>query len=66
LPSLAEDFPFPEDEEDLATGKWLAVDEALAPPNLLIDGTRRDLILFREWIGAAQPNQGRKHQPRVV
>ena len=47
-PTLTEEFSLPADEEDLGAVHWLTVDEALALPNLLADGTREDLELFRE------------------
>jgi 8-oxo-dGTP pyrophosphatase MutT (NUDIX family) len=51
-PTVAEDFPLPEDEEDLAAVKWFTVEEALALPDLLTNGTRRDLTLFQERLRA--------------
>lgn len=50
-PSPAEDVPL-QDEEDLAAVRWFAVDDALALPNLLGDGTKEDLTLFRERLRA--------------
>ncbi len=47
-PSLPDDFHLAEDETDLAAVKWFTVDEALSLPNLLTDGTKRDLLLFRD------------------
>ncbi|HEX2034090.1 MAG TPA: NUDIX hydrolase [Chloroflexota bacterium] len=52
-PSLAEDFSFPEDEEDLAAVRWFTVQKALALPHLLSDGTRHDLALFQERLRTA-------------
>ena len=49
--TLEEDFSFPQDEEDLAAVRWFTLEEALALPNLLTDGTRRDLTLFRQRLG---------------
>jgi len=46
---LAEDFHFPEDEEDLEAVKWLTVEEALDLPHLTT-GTRRDLLLFQRHV----------------
>jgi 8-oxo-dGTP pyrophosphatase MutT (NUDIX family) len=52
-PSLTEDFPLPEDEEDLEAVRWFALEDALALPTLLTNGTRRDLLHFQERLGAA-------------
>ncbi len=49
-PSLSDDFHLAEDETDLAAVKWFTIDEALTFPILLTDGTRRDLLLFREHL----------------
>ena len=47
-PSLADDFPLPEDEHDLERVAWFTVEEALALRTLLTDGTRRDLLVFQQ------------------
>ena len=58
-PRLTEDFDLPEDEEDLAAVRWFTVDDALALSNLLGDGTREELALFRERLRATSAVQVR-------
>ena len=50
-PTFAVVFFFPQNEEDLTAVRWLPLEEAHALPNLLTDGTRRDLTLFRQRLG---------------
>jgi 8-oxo-dGTP pyrophosphatase MutT (NUDIX family) len=52
-PDLAEDFSIPVDEEDLVAVRWFTVEDALALPDLLADGTRQDLLLFQGRLGPA-------------
>jgi 8-oxo-dGTP pyrophosphatase MutT (NUDIX family) len=52
-PSLTEDFPIPEDEEDLEAVRWFTLEDALSPSAGLTNGTRRDLLLFQERIRSA-------------
>jgi 8-oxo-dGTP pyrophosphatase MutT (NUDIX family) len=51
-PAVIEDFPLPQDEEDLAAVRWFTVEEALALPDLLTGGTALDLRLFQRRLEA--------------
>lgn len=47
-PDLADDFPLPADEDDLAAVGWFTPEEAFALRDPLTNGTRRDLLLFQK------------------